>query len=268
VTVPARSGGAIKRQVEVMGTVVSFDVRIGSARPEEVYVALALAIATLHRADHVFSTWKPHSPVSRLRRGEVGLPDTPAEVAAVLGLCARARHASRGWFDPWAAPGGVDPTGLVKGWAGEQALDRLGTVPGLGGAMVNAGGDVVCRGRPGPDRAWRIGVRSPDDAATLLAVVEGVAAVATSGTYERGPHLFVPGGGAGPSRRVPVASATVTGPELWMADALATGLAIGGPAALAAIEALDGYEALVVDGSGRLRATAGWPGEVAPAPAA
>ena len=24
---------------------------------------------------------------------------------------------SGGWFDPWAMPGGVDPTGLVKGWA-------------------------------------------------------------------------------------------------------------------------------------------------------
>ena len=30
---------------------------------------------------------------------------------------AQARDASGGWFDPWAMPGGYDPTGLVKGWA-------------------------------------------------------------------------------------------------------------------------------------------------------
>jgi hypothetical protein len=34
--------------------------------------------------------------------------------------CEAAREASDGWFDPWAMPGGYDPTGLVKGWAVDQ----------------------------------------------------------------------------------------------------------------------------------------------------
>lgn len=258
----------VKRQVEVMGTVVSFDVRVGTATPAEIHVALQRAAAALHRADHVFSTWKPDSPLSRLRRGEVTLDDTPPDVADVLDLCVRARAASGGWFDPWAAADGVDPTGLVKGWAADRALDLLRRIPGLGGAMVNAGGDVACCGQPGPGRCWRIGVRSPDDAGAVLAVVEGVAAVATSGTYERGAHLFRPDAPPAGDGGVPVVSATVTGPELWMADALATGLAAGGAAALPAIEALEGYEALVVDRAGNVTATTGSPAEVAAAPAA
>ena len=83
------------------------------------------AEARLRWVDDVFSTWKPESPVSRLRRGEIGLGDAPPEVAEVLELCRRAREASDGWFDPWAMPGGVDPTGLVKGWAVERALDEF-----------------------------------------------------------------------------------------------------------------------------------------------
>ncbi|HEV2368520.1 MAG TPA: FAD:protein FMN transferase [Acidimicrobiales bacterium] len=265
----------VKRQVEVMGTIVSFDVRGGQARPDEVYVALARSAAVLRRADFVFSTWKPESPVSRLRRGEISVEQAPPEVADVLALCALARDASGGWFDPWAASDGVDPTGLVKGWAAERALAELVGVPGLEGAMVNAGGDIASWGRPAPDREWRFGLRSPGHAATLVAVVEGVAAVATSGTYERGPHLYSPrlhpstGGAAGIAPVTSAAaSATVLGPGLWMADALATALAVAGVAGLPTIEMVEGYEALVVDMHGEVTTTTHCPAEVLPPVAA
>ena len=242
----------LKSHIEVMGTVVSFDVRPGTARRQELVLAVARAGDALRRADAVFSTWKPNSPVSRLRRGEVGLGEVPPVVAEVLELCWQARRASGGWFDPWGAPGGVDPTGLVKGWAAEVALAAIMEVPGVGGALVNAGGDIACRGRPAPGRGWRIAVRSPESPTRLVATVDGMAAVATSGTYERGPHLYPP---AGRGADGAVASATVAGPELWLADALATGLAVAGEAALGAIDALvnDGYEAVVVRPDGTLR---------------
>ena len=119
-------GGPVLRHVHaVMGTMVSFDVRIGEAEPRAAYVALARACARLDRADAVFSTWKPNSPMSLLRRDAMTLEEAPAEMATVLELCALARDLSGGWFDPWRMPGGIDPTGLVKGWAADRALDEL-----------------------------------------------------------------------------------------------------------------------------------------------
>ena len=244
----------IRRAEPVMGTVVSMHVRPGEVAERDVYLALAEARARLHRADAVFSTWKPWSPVSCLRRGELELGDTPPEVAEVLGLCEEARDLSGGWFDPWAAPGGVDPTGLVKGWASARALDALAG-SGAVAAMVNAGGDVCVFGHRRPGSPWRIGIQNPFDRGTVLAAVEAEAAVATSGSYERGLHVYNPFDGQPVSA---VASASVTGPDLTLADALATGLLAGGSEALPHVEALEGYEALLVHHDGRLEATGRW----------
>ena len=72
--------------------------------------------------------------------------------------------------------------------------------------------------------------------------------MATSGPYERGAHLIDPATGRPASR---AASATVTGPSLALADALATGVAVGGDEALALVAGLPGYAAYLIrpDGS-------------------
>ncbi len=216
------------------------------------------AIAVLHHVDQVFSTWQPDSPVSRLRRGEISLEDAPPEVAQVLELCRRAREASGGWFDPWAMPGGVDPTGLVKGWAAELALAEVRAC-GAAGAMINAGGDVAVFGEPEDDQPWRVGIRHPLAADRLLTVVTlggHDRAVATSGTYERGLHVFDPTSGEPVQELL---AATVVGPDLAFVDALATGLLASGGKALARVAGLRGYSALIVEGDGTVRATLGFP---------
>jgi thiamine biosynthesis lipoprotein len=225
-----------------MGTVVSFDIRPGNAPRGSVFVALAEARAVLHRADAVFSTWKPNSPMSRLRRGEIEVGGAPPEMAEVLQRCELARAASGGWFDPWAMPGGVDPTGLVKGWATQKALDVL-VGAGVSAIMVSAGGDIAVWGQPEPGGPWRIGIQDPWNRMAVVAVAEVSGAIATSGTYERGDHVLDPHTGRPAS---PVASATVTGPELDLTDALATALLAGGDEVLGHLAALDGYESLMV----------------------
>jgi FAD:protein FMN transferase len=231
----------------VMGTVFSFTMVLGSAPPPQVQSALAAACASLHQADAVFSTWDRQSPVSRLRRGEADLGQLPVEVAEVLQECQQARQVSGGWFDPWAMPGGVDPTGLVKGWAVGRVLAILQRT-GMTGAMVNGGGDLAVFGSPAPGQPWRVGIRHPWCADALAGIVEVEAAMATSGPYERGAHLIDPATG-GPACRA--ASATVTGPSAAMADALATAVAVGGDEALALVGAADGYAAYLIrpDGS-------------------
>jgi thiamine biosynthesis lipoprotein len=190
----------------------------------------------------------------RLRRGEITAGQAPADVAEVLQRCAVARDLSGGWFDPWAMPGGVDPTGYVKGWAAQRALTAFGD-PGLRGAMVNAVGDIASMGALGPGRPFRVGITDPHAPGRLVAVAELTGGIATSGTYERGGHLISPWTGRPEAQ---LASSTVTGPDLGLADALATAL-VAGEVGLAFLEPLDGYEGFAVTIDGRRRWTEGFP---------
>lgn len=241
---------------EVMGTVVTIDVYADHGTPvADVAPLVRTACRVLHGVDEVFSTWKPDSPMSRVRRGELAVGDAPPEVATVLALCAAARRLSGGWFDPWAMPGGVDPTGYVKGWAAGQALQALHS-PEVAGAVINAAGDIVAFGGPGPGQPFRFGIVDPAAPGQLLCVVEPPGALATSGTYERGAHLVDPHTG---HRTTRVASASVTGPDLGLADALATALAVAGEGGLSQIETIDGFEAMTVAFDGTVRQTPGFP---------
>jgi thiamine biosynthesis lipoprotein ApbE len=58
----------------------------------------------------------------------------------------------------------------------------------------------------------------------------------------------------------PAASARVTGPDLGLADALGTALAVAGEQGLARIDGLVGYEALVINPDGSERRTQGFAG--------
>jgi thiamine biosynthesis lipoprotein len=262
VTPAAGARRPIRHLEKVMGTVVTIDLYAGrdlaGDEAAEVRRQLARARAALQHADEVFSTWRPHSPVSRLRAGTITIAQAPADVADVLELCATARELSRGWFDPWAMPGGVDPTGYVKGWAAQEALAAF-TAPCLTGAMVNAAGDIASSGAPAPGQPFRVGIADPAAPRRLAEIAEltGLAmTIATSGTYERGEHLIDPHAG-GPAARV--ASASVTGPDLGLADALATAVAVAGEPGLSFIEPIDGYEALVIGFDGSRRWTRRFP---------
>jgi thiamine biosynthesis lipoprotein len=239
-----------------MGTAFVFDVGIASDVDEhEVLTGIRHAVASIHRADAVFSTWNEDSPISRLRRGEILVPQAPEEMAEVLEACAVARDISRGWFDPWKMPGGVDPTGFVKGWAAQNALDVI-RASGATSALVNAAGDIATLGGLPTGEPFRIGVLDPDKPHSLACVVEICGAIATSGTYERGAHLVDPRSGLPRSR---VASASVVGPDLGTADALATALAVAGEEGLSFIESQEGFEAFVICTDGAWRWTAGFP---------
>jgi thiamine biosynthesis lipoprotein len=247
------------RQVEVMGTVVVIDVFAdGDAPCSEISRLVDEATRSLHEADEIFSTWMPNSPMSRLRRGEIGIEQVPPEVIEVLDQCAVAKELSLGWFDPWALPGGVDPTGYVKGWAAQRAL-RVLAKPQVRGAIVNAAGDIASFGGlsgAGGGQRFRFGIVDPFARRQILCVVSGADALATSGTYERGLHLVDPHTG---SRVTRVASASVSGPDLGLADALATALAIAGQRGFDMVSRIDGFEAMVVTLDGVMHRTAGFP---------
>ncbi|MGA3029294.1 MAG: FAD:protein FMN transferase [Candidatus Limnocylindrales bacterium] len=227
----------LRRVEQIMGTAISLDVR-NAAIPKS---ALEHAFDYLRGVDLRFSPYKPESEVSRLIRGEIEEADCTPELRRVLDLCDEVRRTSDGYFDIRAhrPDGRPDPTGLVKGWALENA-GRILEDAGARDYCINGGGDIVARGEPAPGKAWRVGIQHPlipDRLATVLEIRDG--AVATSGTYERGEHIRDPFSGGAPSG---VLSVTVVGPSLTFADAYATAAFAMGPPGLGWVAGLPGYE--------------------------
>ena len=251
---PARPDGGLVRVEPVMGTVVSIDVRDRDVPP----AALDRALAYLHDIDRRFSPYRDDSEVSRLGSGTLALDDASRDVRWVMGLCDELARLTAGYFDArrFRLDGMRDPTGVVKGWAVEEAaLDLVDA--GARNFIVNCGGDIVARGGPEPGSAlpWRVGIRHPRQPDRVAGVVEvRDLAVATSGTYERGEHVVDPHTGAPATDLV---SLTVVGPSLTYADAYATAaFAMGrrGPAWLAGI---DGYEGFAITADDLTLATPG-----------
>lgn len=245
------------RHVEhVMGTVVS--IELADDLPDErLRELIASTCAWLHEVDARFSTYKPDSEVSRLRRREIRPEDGSADLRLVLERCADLWQETDGYFDAYAR-GTLDPSGYVKGWSVEVASARLAAA-GSTRHQLNAGGDIRLRGA-GPDGGpWRVGIRHPweaDQLAWVLAVPEG--AVATSGTYERGAHVWNPRTAAPATG---LRSVTVVGPDLAVADAYATAaLAMGEPGLTwLAKRVADGYESAAVTDDGRAFTSPGLP---------
>jgi thiamine biosynthesis lipoprotein len=241
-----------------MGTVVSFDVPFSARRDG----SLDAAVAWLHWVDRVFSPYRPDSDVSRLADGTVTVDGCVPELAEVIEACEFVSELSGGYFtaSPW---GRFDPSGYVKGWAVERAAAVL-TAAGSPSHLVNGGGDVQCVGaRPGATPApWRVGIADPRNRGALALVVEATnCAVATSGTAERGAHIANPRTGEAASG---LASITVAGPSLALADACATAaFAMGPDLARDWTESLDGYEAYAITEAGGTWHTVGFEAYIA-----
>ena len=228
----------MRRVEHIMGMPIELDVRDEAVDP----ALLEAVFASLRDADAVFSTYRPDSDISRLDAGELPLGACRPEVDEVLTRCADLRERTGGYFSV-RATGTLDPSGYVKGWAVARAAGLLDAA-GVANFCLNAGGDLVLRGRPGPHDPWRIGIQHPLQRDALAAVLAGEdVAIATSGQYERGPHVIDPLAGAPPRGLL---SVTIVGPDLALADAYATAVFAMGESGPAFAAELDGYEAMCI----------------------
>ncbi len=207
--------------------------------------------------DATFSTYKDDSEVSRLNRGELQLADAHPDVIAVLDRCEKLRVETEGYFDVRAADASVvDPSGLVKGWSVDRAAELLDDA-GLRNYAVNAAGDMRLRGRAVPELHWRVGIQHPLERDQVAKVIDtNDLAIATSGEYSRGTHVFDPHTHLPPSG---IMSVTITGPDLATADAYATSaFAMGAERAIHWTARLRGYEAMTILADGRVLSTPGF----------
>ena len=224
---------------DVWNTIVTIECELES-------ISYQPAIQFLHLVDQIFSTYISTSQVSKLRNNEIEIEDTHPYLQKVWHSCLEIKELTDGAFDPWALPGGFDPSGYVKGWAADQISDQLINL-GAKHIQVNAGGDISVRGGKDANTAWKIGVAHPnqsDQVSKIYEITNG--AIATSGTAERGDHIIDP---FSKTIAVGARSATVTGPDAGMADALATALIVSGRdgASWFAKDALAEYSCWVVD---------------------
>ncbi|MGN7253101.1 FAD:protein FMN transferase [Arthrobacter sp. SAFR-014] len=261
-----------------MGTVISLTVpsythKAPQAAADELEAATAVVERLFTELDGIFSLYRTDSEASRLVRGELALPEASGDMRARYEEAAEWRILTEGAFTPERPDGALDLSGIVKGHAIREAGMSLMAL-GMADWCLNAGGDVLVSGSPNPgtDVPWRAGIVDPADRRTLLAgfplggaalgspplsgkTADGGtwAALATSGSAERGDHIWGATAGVAEFRQVSVAAADVV-----TADVLATAIVAGGVSMLNRATAMWDIEALAVRANGELLATGGF----------
>lgn len=201
--------------------------------------------AAFEELEQTFSLYRADSEASRIARGDLLLTRASQQMKDVYALAHQWREATGGAFQPHRPDGVIDLAGIVKAKAIEAAGDILAEaqLPWL----VNAGGDVLGDGSP-----WVVGIVDPDDRTKLLTqftMTRQLPAVATSGTAERGEHIW----------RVGTANlfkqVTVAGPNIVTADVLATAILAGGTDLLDQVVDDYGVQVIAITRSGDIYAT-------------
>jgi FAD:protein FMN transferase len=255
---------------ECMGTVFRFAGRT-DLNQTELAAKLSEACEILHRADRIFSLYKPESSLSRLARGEVTVGELEPVVSKIWDACEQWSEKTDGWFSAFTPARTFDPSGLVKTWASAEAAQVL-LAAGQTDFTLNAGGDVYVA--PGASEAsdWRIAISKPVSIAsaeagllTIVDLAETVfCALATSGSAERGEHIWNPktydfaSAGQGFSADEKLVQVSVVAADLIEADVLATAAFAEGIRAVERLNARPNVEALFVSDKGHFAATDGF----------
>lgn len=208
-----------------MGSIVASDGDVARLGADAVTGLLAGARRRLRALEQRFSHYRSDSDISRWIAGEEVDPDAVADIEHVLRECGRLHADSDGVFrirHPHSHA--LDTAGYVKGYSIAAAVRGL-REQGLVNFVVGIGGDAYCAGRASEERPWRVAVQDPRNSHGVLALIEATdLAVATSGTAERGRHIWS-GVGQAPGDLL---SFTAVGPGIAEADGYATvGFAMG-----------------------------------------
>ncbi len=156
----------------------------------------------------------------------------------------------------------LDAGGIAKGYAADRAVEIL-RAEGIKAALVAVAGDIRGYGSRPDGAPWRVGIKDPRGKGDndLIATIElRDMAISTSGDYERFfieegtryHHLIDPKTGH-PARGL--RSVTVVGPLAVYTDSLATALFVSGVEKGLEIARDLGYDALMIDGKGKIHMT-------------
>lgn len=240
-----------------MGMPIEVEVLPRSGQsPEAVQEAIDSVFAYLTNVDERFSTYKYTSEISQVNRGEIALENVSDQMKEVFALAEQTRKETNGYFNIRRPDGLLDPSGIVKGWAIRGAAARV-VARGFMGYFINAGGDIAMGGTNDSGAAWAVGIRNPFKPNEIVKVVYPQGrGVTTSGSYERGAHIYNP---HAPSLTLDeVVSITVIGPDVLEADRFATAAFAMGKKGIQFIEQLPGLEGYAIDKNGIATMTCGF----------
>lgn len=241
---------------ETMGTMVS--IRIADAELGE-HDSDHNAISVLNEIEHEFarvnqkySLYIEDSEISAVARGDLSLADASEEMREEYVRALEWREKTDGAFTPHRPDGIIDLSGTIKAVAIDSAAKLL-TDAGIVNFSVNVGGDLTTSGNQATDESgWITGIVDPLDRGTVIATLrlnEHYPAMATSGTAERGEHIWLR-----PETTKDFIQATVIAQDIITADVLATAIISGGQATLDQITQNFAVAVMAVSPDGSLQA--------------
>ncbi len=234
----------------LMGMPITIDVVDATVTRDDLDRLFAYFISV----DHTFSTYKETSEISRLNRGELSAAHASESLKTILALSNQTKKETHGYFDI-QRDGISDPSGIVKGWAIQNAVQMLEDW-GFRHFYIDAGGDIQVAGN-NHGKLWRIGIRNPfnrSENVKVLALTDR--GVATSGTAIRGQHIYNPYNRNAPI--LDIVSLTVIGPNIYEADRFATAAFAMGRKGIQFLEKLAGFEGYLIDAQARATLTSGF----------
>jgi thiamine biosynthesis lipoprotein len=235
-----------------MGMPITVEIADASASMADIDAVFAY----FEHVNLVFSVHRNDSEISRINRGEVVYENYTDEVKEVLARTEDTRRVTQGYFDALRPNKLYDPSGVVKGWAIQNAYTLL-LKRGFKNFFIEAGGDIALSGHNQSGGKWSVGIRNPFKLDTTVKTLYlSDCGIATSGNYLRGNHIYNPNSGKEASQDI--VSVTVIGPNVYEADRFATAVYAMGYKGIEFIESLEGFEGYAIDKRGIATFTSGF----------
>ena len=214
-----------------------------------------MAMDIIEDANQRFSTYIETSELNQINRGELKIEQASSIQKEIWQQARDWKEKTAGFFDAESPDGSIDPSGIVKTWAAQNAANFL-HANGYREFTLNAGGDVLLSENLSSQLLSRIGLSNLQSISSENAFINMVIdltdsnlrAVATSGSSERGEHIW--------RKDTSFVQATVIASDLVTADVWATALISGGDEALEILP--KEIVAMVVTNHGEIKTTAGF----------
>lgn len=206
--------------------------------------------------DEKFSTYKDKSEISLINKGQIKEDEYSQDMQEILNLSEKTKKETKGFFDIQMGTG-LDPSGIVKGWAIKKVSDIL-KESGIKNFYINAGGDIQVSGKNAEGKKWSVGIRNPfnPEKEVVKIIFLTDKGVATSGTYIRGEHIYNPHKRG--EKIDKILSITVIGPDVYEADRFATAAFAMGEKGIDFIASLPGFEGYMIPKKGEAVMTNGF----------